>query len=102
MRAGKTCWTLIRGAAEGNASDRDRFAALYLPVVRGYLSARWSARWRGRGAVAELEDAVQQVFVECLRKGGVLERAAVSVEGSFRSFLSVSYTHLTLPTIYSV
>src|SRR5947207_730725 len=36
-----TCWTLIEGAAAGDADDRARFAELYMPVIRTYLEARW-------------------------------------------------------------
>ena len=74
-----TCWTVIQGAAAGNAPDRDRFARRYLPAVRAYLSARWS-----RTPLRDLtEDAVQEVFLECFR--GVLSRADPS--RSFRALL---------------
>ena len=65
-----TCWTMISGAASGNDADRREFATRYLPVVRAYLRARW----RGRLDEQELEDAAQEVFLECLREGGVLDR----------------------------
>jgi RNA polymerase sigma-70 factor (ECF subfamily) len=78
-----TCWTLIDGAAAGAGRDRDEFARRYVPVVRAYLAARW----RGGPHVADVEDAVQEVFVECFKPGGVLERAEPSRDGGFRSFL---------------
>ena len=34
-----TCWTLIHGAAAGDAHGRSEFARRYLPLVRGYLGA---------------------------------------------------------------
>lgn len=83
MPAQPTCWTMIRGAAEGDVSDRDRFARTYLPIVRKYLAARWP----GQSRVQEREDAAQQVFVECLKADGVLERAARTLTGGFRAYL---------------
>jgi RNA polymerase sigma-70 factor (ECF subfamily) len=78
-----TCWTVIAGAAAGNADDRDDFARRYGPVVRSYLLARWrSSAWAG-----ELDDAVQDVFVECFKQGGMLERAEPGGAGGFRAFL---------------
>jgi RNA polymerase sigma-70 factor (ECF subfamily) len=73
-----TCWTLIRDAAGGDPAARERFARVYLPVVTAYLAARW----RGRPT----DDAVQDVFVECFRAGGVLEKADPE-RGGFRGFL---------------
>jgi RNA polymerase sigma-70 factor (ECF subfamily) len=78
-----TCWTLISGAASGNDVDRREFASRYLPVVRAYLHARW----RGRLDAHELEDVEQEVFVECLREGGVLQRAERGHGEGFRAFL---------------
>jgi RNA polymerase sigma-70 factor (ECF subfamily) len=78
-----TCWTVVRGAAAGEAADRDLFARCYAPVLRGYLGARW----RGSPCVADVEDAVQEVFVECFRQGGVLDRAEEARPGGFRAFL---------------
>ena len=78
-----TCWTLIRGAAAGDGPDRAEFTRRYLPVVRDYLVARW----RSRLAPDELEDAIQDVFVECLRADGVLERVSDSRTSGFRALL---------------
>ncbi len=65
-----TCWTVIEGAAAGRVTDREEFARRYGPVVRACLAARW------RPADAHtLDDAVQEVFVECFKRGGVLDRA---------------------------
>jgi RNA polymerase sigma-70 factor (ECF subfamily) len=77
-----TCWTIIRGAAAGGAEDRDRFARRYAPVVRAYLAARW----RSGVLLAEIDDGVQEVFVECFRAGGVLENADADRAGGFRPF----------------
>jgi RNA polymerase sigma-70 factor (ECF subfamily) len=77
-----TCWTLIEGAARGDRDARAEFARRYLPVVRAYLRARWGQRL----APEELDDCVQEAFVECLREGGILERAPAATSG-FRAYL---------------
>jgi RNA polymerase sigma-70 factor (ECF subfamily) len=78
-----TCWTIIRAAAAGSPSDREEMARRYLGVVRAYLAARW----RGSALRDDLDDAVQEVFVECFRQGGVLEAAGAERVPSFRAFL---------------
>lgn len=78
-----TSWTLIEGAAEGNAADREAFARRYEPVVRAYLSARW----RDAASRQEIDDAIQETFVDCFRRGGALERAEREREGGFQAFL---------------
>jgi len=75
-----TCWTVVRGAAEGIAGDRETFARHYAPIVRAYLGARW----RGMALLQELDDALQEVFVDCFREGGALAR--VDPGRSFRAF----------------
>src|SRR5262245_13460221 len=76
-----TCWTLIRDAADGDPAAREQFARTYLPVVRASLAARW------RAAPQSVEDAAQDVFVECFRSGGLLEKADAERPGGFRAFL---------------
>jgi DNA-directed RNA polymerase specialized sigma24 family protein len=76
-----TCWTLIRDAAGGDPAARELFARVYLPVVKAYVTARW--RDNGR----EVDDAAQDVFVECFKAGGLLEKAAADRPGGFRAFL---------------
>jgi RNA polymerase sigma-70 factor (ECF subfamily) len=90
--ADATCWTLIEGAAEGRNDARGEFSERYLPVIRAYLHARWG----GRLGSAELEDAVQDVFVECLREGGALERAGTGRREGFRAFLLGVVRHVAL------
>jgi RNA polymerase sigma-70 factor (ECF subfamily) len=80
---GSTCWTVIRAAAAGSPADREELARRYLGVVRAYLAARW----RGSRLWPDLEDAVQEVFVECFRQGGALEAAGAGRVPSFRAFL---------------
>ncbi len=74
---------MIDGAAGGDAAARREFAARYQPVVAAYLRARW----KGSRALDDLDDALQDVFVECLKSGGVLDRALRDREQSFSAFL---------------
>src|SRR5215213_6138181 len=78
-----TCWTVIRGAAAGSPADREELARRYLGVIRAYLGARW----RVSGLRTDLDDAVQEVFVECFRSGGALEAAGAGRVPNFRAFL---------------
>src|SRR5215472_656382 len=78
-----TCWTLLRDAAAGGEAPRSEFAARYAPAVRAYLAARW----RGSTLIRELDDTIQDVFIECLRAGGLLDRARADQPGGFRAFL---------------
>ena len=78
-----TIWSMIHGAAAGDGARRSAFAERYLPLVKSYLATRW----RGTQWIDALEDATQEVFVECLRGDGVLERADSAQPGGFRAFL---------------
>lgn len=82
-RSDSTCWILVQGAAAGNEEARDDFARRYVSVVRAYLGARW----RGSPWLSELEDAVQEVFVDCFRTDGLLQRVDAERPGGFRAFL---------------
>ena len=64
-------WSLVLRAAGGDRDARSVFGRSYLPVVRRFLESRW----RDTRLAPELDDAVQEVFVECLRENGVLSRA---------------------------
>lgn len=78
-----TCWALIRGAAAGDEIDRALFTRRYLPVVRAYLLARW----RGSPLGQQVDDAVQEVFLESFRARGVLSKADSTYPGGFRALL---------------
>ncbi len=78
-----TCWTVVLGAAAGRADDREAFARRYMPVVRAYLAARWS----GSPLAGEIDDAAQEVFVDCFRDGGALGRVDPARDGGFRAYL---------------
>jgi len=80
----ETCWTLIRAVAAGNERDRETFARVYQPVVRAYLGARWT---QVRTLRQEIDDAVQEGFIDCLRPGGALERYDSEKGRGFRAFL---------------
>ncbi len=79
----ETCWTIVERARAGDSAAQSRFARDYLGVVRCFLAQRW----RGSPAMAHLDDAVQEVFVDLFRRGGALERFAPEKAPRFRSFL---------------
>lgn len=80
--AESTCWTVIRDAAEGDAEARELFARRYAPAVRAYLAARPAFRRDPH----RVEDGVQEVFLECFRLGGALDRVERGRAGGFRAF----------------
>ncbi len=80
--AQSTCWTVIRGAAAGDAAERAAFADRYEDTVRAYIAARWQRS----PLLQEVDDAIQEVFVETFRAGGVLERVDPDSPGGFRAF----------------
>jgi RNA polymerase sigma-70 factor (ECF subfamily) len=61
-------------------------------VVRAYLVARWCAS----PCLNELDDTVQEIFVECFKRGGVLDRADRDRPGGFRPFLYGVVRHVAL------
>lgn len=74
---------MIDAAAAGDAEQRARFAERYGPVVRASLLAR-----RGRPlSAADLDDRVQETFLECFRAGGALGRVEAGRPGGFRGYL---------------
>jgi DNA-directed RNA polymerase specialized sigma24 family protein len=77
-----TCWSVLRAASLGDAAARSTFSRSYAAAIRSYLEARW----RGRILSSETDDATQEVFFECLKPGGVLERADAQ-RGDFRGLL---------------
>lgn len=77
-----TCWSVVRAAAQGDAGARSQFSRSYAAMIRGFFAARW----RGRILEREVDDATQEVFVECLKSDGVLERADAQ-RGDFRGLL---------------
>ncbi len=78
-----TCWTVVCAAVAGSRTDREELARRYLGVVRAYLRTRW----RTSQQQSDLDDAVQEVFVECFRAGGALDAVVDGRVPSFRAFL---------------
>ena len=77
-----TSWEVVDGAALGVQEMRAEFVRRYTDFVRAYLGARWG----GTPLAEAVDDAAQDVFVECFRRGGILDRAD-STRGSFRAYL---------------
>lgn len=80
--ADATCWTLIHAAAAGDGPARDHFARLYEPVARTYFATRWQRS----PVLPSVDDAVQDVFVECFKSQGVLDKVTDSPPDGFRLF----------------
>lgn len=78
-----TSWTLIHAAAEGSPSALDQFALRYEQAIRNCLAARWNRSNR----IVMIDDAVQEVFIECIRPGGALSKADSRFPGGFRAYL---------------
>ncbi len=78
-----TCWTLIHHAAEGCHESLNLFLRRYEHVVRRTLAVRWKGSWRA----AQIEDAIQEVFLECIRPKGVLSKVDQQRAGGFRALL---------------
>ena len=92
--ANSTCWTVIRAAARAAAApERAEFVRRYAAPIRAYLAVRW----RGRpDRDEEVDDATQEVFVECFREGGALAKADEERAGGFRAFLYGVARHVAL------
>lgn len=73
---------MLRAAADGDPSARSVFARSYTAPIRAYLTHRW----RDSTCSAAIDDAVQDVFVECIKPGGALE-GADPTNGEFRALL---------------
>jgi DNA-directed RNA polymerase specialized sigma24 family protein len=80
--ADATCWTLIHAAAADDGPARDHFARLYEPIARAYFTTRWQRS----PVLPSLDDAVQDVFVECFKSQGVLNKVTDVPPNSFRIF----------------
>lgn len=79
--AHQTCWTLIHRAASGDRGARSQFSRSYERLIRAYLARRWS----NTPLAADLDDAAQEVMIECMQDGGPLQRVDAARE--FRSYL---------------
>jgi RNA polymerase sigma-70 factor (ECF subfamily) len=73
---------MIRKAADGMAPDREDFAIKYEPVARAYLLARW----RNSRLLSEVDDTLQDVFLDCFKENGALSRVRSDLPGGFRAY----------------
>lgn len=83
MNGAITSWTVVERAGRGDREARETLARVYLPIVQRYVGARW----QGTPWQSEIEDATNQVFVECLKADGPLSRVSRDDPWSFRSYL---------------
>ena len=58
-RNSETSWTIVAGAARGDAGQRAEFARRYATAIRSYLASRW----RGSALARSVDDAVQEVVL---------------------------------------
>ena len=72
---------MIRSAANGSRDAQAEFVRRYGPVIRAYLGARW----RQTPLFDLVDDAAQQVFLDCFKSNGALHRA--DPDRGFRGFL---------------
>ena len=79
----ETCWTVVRRASRGEGPAREAFVRTYWPVVHAFLEARW----KGSKLRDELDDAMQEVFLDCFRADGALGRVDRERDLRFRQFL---------------
>lgn len=85
-----TSWQLV-GLAGANGDDaRREFALRYECFARRVLAKRW----RGTSFAMFFDDAVQEVFVECFKSHGVIEKADPTRNSSFRSLLFQVIIHV--------
>lgn len=75
-------WITIARAASGDRAAQSKFGRNYFPVIHAFLEVRWCRT----SLVSEVDDAVQEVFLECLRPDGVLARADAE-RGDIRGLL---------------
>ncbi len=76
-----THWSVVLGAAEGDDVARESFCRTYGRIIRAYLCARWRVRFDHD----QVSEGVQEVFLECFKDRGALER--VDPARPFRAFL---------------
>ena len=85
-----TAWTMILAAGAGEEQARDRFARTYGAVIRAYLAARWHLP-AGHESV---DDATQEVFVQCFKPLGALNGVDPAGPAQFRSYLFAVVKHV--------
>ncbi|MFM1871718.1 MAG: hypothetical protein RL398_1140 [Planctomycetota bacterium] len=84
-------WMLVRAAAGGSAGALELLCERCRPLVERWL---WF-RWRHSPFVGLIEDATQEVFVECLRPDGALSHAdPARSEHGFDAYLRGVVAHV--------
>lgn len=81
---------MIVAAGAGDGPSRDTFARIYGRVIRVYLAARW----RLPTTHEAVEDGTQEVFVQCFKPGGALDRVEPGGPARFRSYLYAVVKHV--------
>ena len=79
-----TCWTLIHDAAGGSAEARRAFVERYEVLIRRSLAARWQGT---PCYLVDLDDAIQEVWLQSFQDDGARSRAEPGRGPSFRAFL---------------
>lgn len=82
-RYDSTSWSIVLGAAAGQPSERERFSRTYGPVIKSYLAARWRVPFDD----PEVDDGMQEVFMQIWKPDGALRSVDPSRAGGFRAFL---------------
>ena len=73
---------MVRAASAGDRTAKSVFVHNYTAPIRAYLGHRW----RNSNRVEAIDDAVQDIFVECIKPGGALQ-GADPTKGEFRGLL---------------
>lgn len=85
-----TSWQLVGLAGTDADGARRAFALRYESFVRRVLAKRWLGTEYG----VDFDDAIQDVFVECFKAGGVIEKADPARGASFRTLLFQVTSHV--------
>ena len=85
-----TSWALVGLAGTSHCAARAEFASRYDKFVRRVLAKRWL----GSPYRIYFDDAIQEVFVECFKSGGVIAKANPEQGASFRTLLFRVTTHV--------
>jgi RNA polymerase sigma factor (sigma-70 family) len=76
-------WALVHAAAAGDPQALDRFCRRFGNDLRHWLRLRWrGSPWRH-----QVDDAAQEVLLECFRPGGALARVDARRCRHFESYL---------------
>jgi len=90
LEADSTSWELVLRTRDGDVAQRAVFVERYAPALRRWLARRW----RRGGLVAQIDDAVQDVFVECFKPDGALARVERGERGTLRRYLHGVVRHV--------